>query len=203
VEDIGIVSISLELVKALREATGAGVLDCRKAIEEAGGDFDKAIELLRQKGLATASKKMSREAHEGVIGHYIHAGAKVGALVELNCETDFVARTPEFQALAHDLAMQVVAANPLYMRPEDVPADVLERERELYRSQLAHSGKPRDVIEKIVEGKLAKYYEENCLLNQPFIKDGSLSVGDLIKQAIAKFGENIVIRRFVRYAVGE
>ena len=196
-------AISVELVKDLRAATGAGVLDCRKALEETAGDFDKACETLRQKGLAAASKKASREAKEGIIGHYIHAGAKVASLVEVNCESDFVARTEQFQTLVHDLAMQVVAANPLYVRPEDVPADVVEHERAIYRIQMADSGKPEQVVERIVDGKLGKYYEETCLLNQPFIKDGSLTVSDLITQTVALLGENIVIRRFVRFAVGE
>lgn len=195
--------ISVEMVKELRGATGAGVLDCRKALEETGGDFDKAVELLRQKGLAAAAKRQSREANEGIIGYYVHAGAKLAALVEVNCETDFVARTPEFQELTHDLAMQVVAANPRYLRPEDVPEEVLEHEREIYRAQMADSGKPEHVLDRIIEGKLNKFYEETCLMNQPFIKDGNVTVGDLVTQMIAKLGENIVVRRFVRYSVGE
>ena len=184
-------AIPIELVKNLRAETGAGVLDCRKALEETGGDFDKAVELLRKKGLVAAAKKAEREASEGIIGHYVHAGAKIAALVEVNCETDF----------AHDLAMQVVAANPLYISPEDVPAEVLEQQREAFRAELADSGKPAEVIERAVEGKLAKFYEEHCLLNQPFIKDGNVNVGDLTTQMIAKLGENSVIRRFVRFAV--
>jgi len=196
-------TVSVEQIKDLRVSTGAGVLDCRKALEETGGDYEKAVELLRQRGLASAAKKLAREAKEGIIGHYVHAGAKVAALIEVNCETDFVARTAEFQELAHDLAMQVVAAHPLYLKPEDVPAEVLEHEKEIYRCQTADSGKPAHVVDKIVEGKLNKYYEETCLLNQPFIKDGNITVGDLITQAIAKLGENIVVRRFARFAVGE
>lgn len=196
-------TISMEDIKQLRAMTGAGVLECRKALGEAGGDMNKAIEILREKGVAKAAKKASREAHEGTIGHYVHTGSRVAALVELNCETDFVARTPEFQQLAHDLAMQVVAASPQYIRPEDIPAEVLEREKNIYRAQLADSGKPAEVIEKIVEGKLQKFYEEACLLNQPFIKDGNITVGELITQTIAKMGENIIVRRFVRFSVGE
>jgi elongation factor Ts len=197
------VAIAIELVKTLRSQTGAGVLECQKALEETGGDMDKACEVLRKKGLDKAAKKATREAKEGIIGHYIHMGAKVAALIEVNCESDFVARTDDFQTLVHDLAMQVVAASPLYVRPEDVPADVLEYERNIYRAQMVDSGKPAQVVDKIVEGKLKKYFEETCLLNQPFIKDGSVIVGDLIAQSIARMGENIVVRRFVRYAVGE
>lgn len=196
-------TVSMEDIKQLRAMTGAGVLECRKALEEAGGDMNKAVEILREKGVAKAAKKASREAHEGIIGHYVHTGSRVAAMVELNCETDFVARTPEFQQLAHDLAMQVVAASPQYIRPEDIPAEVLEREKNIYRAQLADSGKPAEVIEKIVEGKLQKFYEEACLLNQPFIKDGNITVGELITQTIAKMGENIIVRRFVRFSVGE
>ncbi len=193
----------VEQVKELRAATGAGVLECRKALEESGGDYNKAVELLRKKGQDVASKKASRQANEGLIGHYVHAGSKVAALVELNCESDFVAKTDQFQTLAHDLAMQVVAANPLYVRSEDVPAEVVDRQKELYRSEAAASGKPAQIVDKIVEGKLAKFYEESCLVNQPFIKDCDSRVGDLITQTIAKVGENIVVRRFVRFAIGE
>ncbi len=195
--------ITAEMIKELRAATGAGVLDCRNALQQTGGDFNKAVELLREKGLATAARKATREAREGVIGSYVHTGAKVAALIELNCETDFVARTPEFQQLAKDLAMQVVAARPQYIRPEDVPLEVIEREKQLYRSQLADSGKPEPVIERIIEGKLEKFYEEVCLLRQPFIRDEGMTVQDLIAQSIAKLGENIVVRRFVRYELGQ
>ena len=195
-------SVSVEIVKELRAATGAGVLDCRKALDETGGDFDKAVEFLRQKGLASAAKKMSREANDGIIGHYVHAGAKVAALVEVNCETDFVARTDQFLEFVHDMAMQVVAAAPQYVTPEDVPEDVVEHEREIYRAQMADSGKPAQVIDRIVDGKLNKFYEETCLLSQPFIKDGNVVVKDLLAQLISKLGENIVIRRFVRYELG-
>ena len=195
-------TVSVEIVKELRAATGAGVLDCRKALDETGGDFDKAVEFLRQKGLASAAKKMSREANEGIIGHYIHAGSKVAALIEVNCETDFVARTDQFLEFVHDMAMQVVAAAPQYLKPEDVPEDVVEHEREIYRAQMADSGKPAQVVDRIVDGKLNKFYEETCLLSQPFIKDGNIIVKDLLAQLISKLGENIVIRRFVRYEVG-
>jgi elongation factor Ts len=191
------------MVKDLRTCTGAGVLDCRKALEESAGDVTKATELLRKRGLASAAKKQTREANEGLIGHYVHAGSRVAALVEVNCESDFVARTEDFQNLAHDLAMQVVAANPLYVRSDAVPADVLETERAKYRAELENAGKPAAVVEKIIDGKLNKFFEETCLMSQPFIKDGNVTVADMVTQTIAKTGENIVVRRFVRYALGE
>ncbi len=195
--------IPAELVKQLRQATGAGILDCRKALEEADGDLERAAEILREWGIAKAAKKMSREAREGIIGTYVHMGGKMAGMVELNCETDFVARTPEFQQLAHDLAMQVVAARPQYLSREDVPAEVLEREKEILRTQLADSGKPEHIIERIIEGKLNKWFEEVCLLEQPFIKDEEKTIEELIKEHIARLGENIVIRRFARFEVGE
>jgi elongation factor Ts len=190
------------MVKELRQNTGAGVLDCRKALEAANGDMARATEILREKGFATAAKKASRETHEGLIGHYVHMGSKVAALVEVNCESDFVARTEEFQTLAKDLAMQVVAARPAWVRIEDVPAEIVERERASYWAELGNSNRPREALEKIVEGKLARFYEENCLLEQPFIKDESIKVKDLITATIAKLGENIVVRRFARLEVG-
>lgn len=196
-------AITADMVKQLRAETGAGVLDCRNALEKTNGDFQKAVELLRQKGLAAAEKKASREAREGIIGSYIHTGAKVAALVELNCETDFVARTPDFQQLAKDLAMQVVAAAPLYVKPEDVPAEITERVKQEALAEIAGSDKLAAVVERIVEGKLAKFYDETCLLRQNFIRDEALTVENLIKQAIAKMGENIVVRRFVRYEIGQ
>lgn len=196
-------AITADMVKQLRAETGAGVLDCRNALEKTNGDFQKAVELLRQKGLAAAEKKASREAREGIIGSYIHTGAKVAALVELNCETDFVARTPDFQQLAKDLAMQVVAAAPLYVKPEDVPAEITERVKQEALAEIAGSDKPAAVVERIVEGKLAKFYDETCLLRQNFIRDEALTVENLIKQAIAKMGENIIVRRFVRYEIGQ
>jgi len=196
------VEITASMVKELRAATGAGVLDCRKALEASGGDLQQAAELLRQKGLAAAAKKADRVAHEGLIGSYVHTGSKMAALVELNCETDFVARTPEFQTLAKDLAMQVVAARPGWLQPEDVPADVVAKQKEDYIAQLGNTDKPAHVVEKIVEGKLAKFYEEVCLLEQPFIKDEGIKIKDLITAAIARLGENIVVRRFARLEVG-
>lgn len=196
------VDITAQMVKELREATGAGVLDCKQALQENNGDFEKAIEYLREKGMAAAAKRSHREAKEGLIGSYIHAGSRVGALIEVNCETDFVARTAEFQELAHDLAMQVVAAKPSYLVPEEVPAEVIEKEKAIYRAQMQDSGKPDHVVERIVEGKLQKFYEETCLFNQPFIKDSAMTVGALIQEKNALLGENIVVRRFVRYEIG-
>jgi elongation factor Ts len=195
--------ITTAMVKELREATGAGVLDCKNALQETDGDFDKAVEYLRQKGLAAAAKRASRAANEGTIGSYVHAGSRVAALVEVNCETDFVARTDDFLVLAHDLAMQVVAAKPKYLLPEDIPAEVIEAEKEIYRAQMEDSAKPEHVIDKIVEGKLQKYYQEVCLVQQPFIKDEGLTVQDVVTQVAAKLGENVVVRRFVRFELGE
>ena len=196
------VTVTTQMVKELREITGAGVLDCKEALTAHDGDLEKAIEYLREKGIAAAAKRASREAREGLIGSYIHAGSKVAALVEVNCETDFVAQTDQFQELAHDLAMQVVAAKPLYLARGDVPADVLEKEKAIYRAQMADSGKPDHIVERIVEGKLAKFYEEACLMEQPFIKDSAFKVSELVQQKNALLGENIVVRRFVRYEVG-
>ncbi len=195
--------ISAQMVKELREATNAGVLDCKKALTESGGDFDAAVEILRKKGLSTAAKKSGREANEGIIGHYVHAGSKMASLVELNCETDFVARTDRFQQLARDLAMHVVAAHPLYVSREDVPAEIIEAERTIYQEQNASSGKPPQVVEKIVEGKLDKWLSEICLLEQPFVKNPDVTIQDLLVESIAALGENIKVSRFARMAVGE
>jgi elongation factor Ts len=195
--------ISAQMVKELREATNAGVLDCKKALADAGGDFEQAVEILRKKGLATAAKKSSRDTNEGIIGHYVHAGAKVASLVELNCETDFVARTERFQQLARDLAMHVVAARPLFVSREQVPAETVEHEKVIYREQAAGSGKPAQVIDKIVEGKLDKWYSETCLLEQPFIKDPDITIQSLLVDSIAALGENIRVSRFERLAIGE
>jgi elongation factor Ts len=196
-------AISAETIKELRALTGAGVLDCKKALEENNGDFNKAADYLRQKGLAAAAKKASREANEGLIGTYVHTGSKVAGMVEVNCETDFVARTEAFQTLVRDLAMQVVAARPLYVRREDIPADVLAAKQAEFLAEMADSGKPAEIIERIVSGKADKYFQESLLLEQPFIKDPSVTVGDLVTQAIAKLGENIKVRRFARLEVGE
>jgi elongation factor Ts len=197
-----VAAITTQQVKELRNATGAGVLDCKEALEANDGDFEKAVAYLREKGMAAAAKRASREAQEGVIGSYVHAGSKLAGLIEVNCETDFVAHTDEFQELAHDLAMQVVAAKPLYLTPEDVPADVLEQEKADYRGEMQASGKPESIIERIVEGKLQKYYEEACLMEQPFIKDTAITVRELVQQRNALLGENIIVRRFVRFEVG-
>lgn len=191
------------MVKELRQATGAGVLDCKNVLEQTSGDMQKAVDILREKGLARAAKKVGREANDGLIGHYVHGGDRVAGLVEINCETDFVARTAEFQQFVHDIAMQVVAARPLYLSVEDVPANVRENEKQIYRKEMEGQGKPEQIIERIVEGKLRKFYEDTCLLEQPFIKDEDKKVGTLLTELIALLGENIVIRRFVRFEVGE
>ncbi len=195
--------ITTSMIKELREATAAGILDCKKALEASGGDLEKAKAYLREKGLAAAVKKADRAAEEGLIEAYVHAGSRVGALIELNCETDFVARTEAFEALAHDLAMQIVATKPLYLTPEDIPLDVLEKEKDIYRVQAGDTGKPEGIIERIVEGKLQKYYQEVCLMKQPFIKDDELTVQDVLTETIAKLGENIVVRRFARFELGD
>lgn len=193
--------ITAQMVKDLRTLTGAGVMDCRKALETAGGDVEKAAGLLREKALAVAAKKAERETKEGLIGSYIHAGSKVAALIEVGCESDFVARTEDFQALCKDLAMQVVATKPTWVRPEDVPADQVAQLQAAAEAEAA--GKPAQVVEKIISGKLAKFYEETCLLEQAFIKDESVKIKDLITAKIAKLGENMVVRRFARLEVGE
>ncbi len=196
-------NISAQQVKELRERTGAGFSDCRAALIEANGDIELAINVLRRKGQAAAEKKAQREATEGLIGSYIHAGGKIGVIVEVNCESDFVARTEDFQRLCHDLAMHVAALDPRFVRREEVTPEILEREREIYREQARASGKPEEVIEKIVAGKMEKFYEETCLYEQHFIKDESLTIRELINQMIAKLGEKIAVRRFVRLKVGE
>jgi elongation factor Ts len=195
---------SAQMVKDLRERTGAGVMDCKAALEATKGDFEGAVEYLRKKGLATAAKKQGREAKDGVVFAYVHATGKLGALVEVNCETDFVARTADFQQLGKDVAMQVAATNPGYVTREDVPPAVVDKEREIYRQQMAAEGKPAHVLDKIVEGKLEKFFAETCLLEQPFIKDatGKTRVRDLVDQATARMGERVVIRRFSRFQVG-
>src|SRR5438874_12578054 len=197
------VQIPAQLVKELRERTNAGFSDCRAALIEANGVIEKAIEILRKKGQAAAAKKAMREASEGLVGSYIHAGGKIGVLVELNCESDFVARTERFQALCHDIAMPIAALDPRYVRRDEVTPEMLEKEREIYRAQALATGKPEQVVEKIVNGKMEKFYEENCLYEQHYIKDESVTIGEMITQAISKLGENISIRRFVRFKVGE
>jgi elongation factor Ts len=195
--------ISAEMVRKLREETGAGMMDCKAALVEAKGDMEKSRELLRKKGLAAAAKRAGRATSEGVVGTYIHPGAKIGVLVEVNCETDFVAKTPDFQSLVKDVAMHIAAANPLYVSKEEVPGQVLEKEREIYKAQAAQAGKPAPVQDKIAEGKLKQYLSEVCLLEQPFIRDGDKTVGQLIQEKIGLIKENIVVRRFARFKVGE
>ena len=195
--------VSANAVKELREKTGAGMMDCKKALAETGGDVQKAIDYLRQKGLAAAAKKADRVAADGAVGAYVHPGGKIGVLVEINCETDFVARTAEFQSLLKDIAMQVAAANPRYLRREEVPAAELDKEKEIYRQQALETGKPEKVVDKIVEGKLERFYSEACLLEQAFIKDPDKKVTDIVNESIGRLGENIQIRRFSRYHLGE
>lgn len=196
-------TVTVDMVKELRERTNAGILDCKKVLEETNGDMDRAVELLRERGVAKAEKKAHREASEGVITAYLHTGGQLGALVELNCETDFVARTDEFQELAYDIAMQVTATSPQYVSRDDVPEEVLAREKEVLAEQARQDGKPEHVIDQIVDGRLSKFFQDVVLLEQPFIKDQEITVDELIKRHIAQLGENIVVNRFTRYAVGE
>ena len=195
--------ITAEMVKELRTLTGAGMMDCKKALLETGGDKEKAINFLREKGLAKAAKRAGRIAAQGVVDSYIHLGGKVGVMVEVNCETDFVARNEEFRAFARDICLQVAATNPAYLSREDVPEEVIENEKEILRRQAANEGKPEKIIDKIVSGRIEKFFQENCLLEQPFIKDQDKAVKDLLAEKIAKIGENIIIRRFVRFEMGE
>ncbi|HUA00737.1 MAG TPA: translation elongation factor Ts [Candidatus Aquilonibacter sp.] len=196
-------NIPAQLVKELRDKTGAGFADCRAALIEAGGDIEKAITVLRKKGQAAAAKKAQRATSEGLVSCYIHAGGKIGVLVEINCESDFVARTDDFQRLCHDVAMHIAALDPRFLRREEVTQEILDHEREIYREQAKATGKPDPVIEKIVNGKMEKFYEENCLYEQHFIKDEGTTIKELVDQAIAKLGENVAIRRFSRFKVGE
>jgi elongation factor Ts len=195
--------IPAHLVKELRERTSAGFSDCRAALVESAGDVEKAISILRKKGQAAAAKKAQRDASEGLVGSYIHAGGKIGVLVEINCESDFVARTEAFQQLCHDVAMHIAALDPRYVRREEVTSDMLDKEREIYRAQALATGKPENVVERIVTGKMEKFYEENCLYEQHYIKDEGVTIGEMVSNAIAKLGENISIRRFSRFKVGE
>lgn len=195
--------ISAQQVKQLREITGAGMMECKSALVEANGNIEEAAVVLRKRGIASATKKSSRSTRQGIVGSYIHQGAQVGVLVEVNCESDFVARTEEFQQLVHDLAMQVAAAYPLYVRKEDVPPEMLGKEKEIQRERALQEGKPEKMLDKIVEGRLSKFYEEVCLYEQPFIKENTITVADLIKTKIAKLGENISVARFARFKVGE
>ncbi len=196
-------NISAQLVKELRDRTGAGFSDCRAALVESGGDIEKAVDVLRKKGQAAAAKKAQRATSEGLVSCYIHAGGRIGVLVEVNCESDFVARTEAFQKLCHDVAMHIAALDPRFLRREEVTQEVLDRERDIYREQAKTTGKPAPVIEKIVTGKMEKFYEENCLYEQHFIKDEGVTIKELVDQSIAKVGENITIRRFSRFKVGE
>lgn len=195
--------ITTAMVKELREATGAGVLDCRKALETTGGDFAAAVAYLREKGLAEAAKKVDRTAREGIIEAYIHHGSRVGVILEMNCETDFVARTAEFRRLAHELALHIAFANPRYLSRDQVPPEVVEEERRIYRTQALEEGKPEPAVDRIVEGKLEKFFQSVCLLEQPFVKDEDRRVEQILKEHTALLGENIVVRRFVRYELGE
>jgi elongation factor Ts len=195
--------VNATAVKELRERTGAGIMDCKKALAETGGSLDKAVDYLRQKGLAAAAKRADRVAADGAVGAYVHPGGKIGVLVEINCETDFVARTTEFQALLKDMAMQIAAANPRFVRREDVSAQESEKEKTIYRQQALESGKPEKVLEKIVEGKMERFYSEVCLLEQPFIKEPERKVSDIVNDTAARLRENIQIRRFARYNLGE
>lgn len=195
--------ITAGMVKELRESTGAGMMDCKKALTETNGDMDKAVDFLREKGLAAAAKKAGRVAAEGLVESYIHGGGRIGVLLEINCETDFVAKTDGFKALARDIAMQIAAANPSYVSRSEVPASVLEHEREVLRAQALNEGKPANIVEKMIEGRVEKYYKEVCLLEQVFIKDTDKTVTQLINESISKIGENINIRRFTRYQLGE
>ena len=195
--------ITASMVKGLRETTGAGIMDCKKALKETEGDLDKAVDFLRKKGLAAAAKKTGRDSTEGIIASYIHPGGKIGVIVEINCETDFVAKNDDFQEFSKNITMHVAAANPLYLTKEDVPEAVEEKEREIYRSQAADSGKPEKVIDRIVDGKIGKYYSEVCLFEQLYVKDTDLTIRELVDTMIAKVGENISIRRFTRYQLSE
>ena len=195
--------IDINLVKELRERTGAGVLDCKKALEETNGDIEKAVEVLRRKGIAKAEKKMARETKEGVIASYIHPGDRLGVLVEVNCETDFVARTDEFKKFVKDIAMQIAATDPIAITRDLIPKEVIEREMSIYKDQVSSMNKPENVLEKIVESKMEKFYKDVVLLEQPFIRDNSITVLEYLKEHIAKFGENITIRRFARFKLGE
>jgi len=196
-------AVTTEKIRELRELSGAGMMDCKRALEETGGDLQKAMEVLRKKGAATAAKRADKEANQGVVEAYIHAGGRIGAMVELNCETDFVAKTPDFKALAHDIAMQIAAMSPRYISREQVEPSVIEKEIEIYKTQAKNEGKPANVAEKIAQGRLDKFYEEVCLMEQSFIKDSGKTIKDLLDEATAKVGERVSIRRFMRYHLGE
>lgn len=196
-------TINAEMVKELRTITGAGMMECKKALVETDGDKEKAINLLREKGLSSAAKRSGRIASQGIVDSYIHLGGKVGVLVEVNCETDFVGKNEQFKAFVRDICLQVAATNPAYLSKEDVPEDAIENEKEILRKQALREGKPEKIVEKIVSGRIEKYFQENCLLEQPFVKDQDLTINDILKELISKIGENIVVRRFVRFEMGE
>jgi elongation factor Ts len=196
-------AITTAQIKELRESTGAGILDCRKALEQADGDFEKAVDFLREKGLATAAKRSDRDASEGVVELYSHGKGRVGVMVEVNCETDFVARSEAFRTFAHEVALQIAAAAPRYLRPEDIPADVIEHEREIARARALEEGKPEAVLPKIIDGRIEKFKDEACLLRQPYIRDESITIEKLLMQNIAAIGENVIVRRFARWELGE
>ncbi|MGC9395305.1 MAG: translation elongation factor Ts [Anaerolineae bacterium] len=195
--------ITTEMVKELRQATAAGVLDCRKALEAAEGDFDKAVDYLREKGLAKVAKRVDREAKDGLVISYIHGGGRIGVLLEVNCETDFVARTDEFKEMVNDIALQIAAMSPQYIKREDMPASVIEHEKQLYRTQALEQGKPEAIVERIVDGRMEKFYQDICLLEQAFIRDEERTIDDLVKEQMTKTGENMVVRRFARFELGE
>ena len=195
--------VTAAMVKELREATGSGIMDCKRVLADADGDLEKAIELLRKKGLAKAAKRAGRSTSEGIIYSYIHTGAKLGVLLEVNCESDFVAKTEDFNEFAKNIAMHIAAANPAGLNPEDVDAAVVEKEREIYRAQMLEEGKPENIIDKIVEGKVEKFYKDSCLMSQQYVKDPQITISDLLKETIGKIGENIQIKRFVRFQIGE
>ncbi len=196
-------TISATMVKQLREKTGAGIMDCKEALAECDGDISKSIDFLRKKGLATASKRSGRVMREGVIKSYIHTGSKLGAMVEIDCETDFVAKNDDFLEFAKNMAMHIAATNPVGIRPEDVPEEIINKEKEIYRAQAIETGKPEKIVDKIAEGKLQKFYKDNCLMTQVYVRDPSVTIDDLLSGLIAKIGENIIIKRFVRFQVGE
>ena len=196
-------AISAGMVKELREKTGAGMMDCKKALTESDGDVSKAVDFLRKKGLATAAKRAGRAMAEGIVQTYVHLGGKIGVMVEINCETDFVAKNEDFIKLAKNIAMHIAAANPVGLTPEDVPAEVIEKEKEIYRAQAVEMGKPEKMIDKIAEGKLNKFFKESCLLNQLYVRDPGITIADLMNEIIGKMGENIVIKRFARFQIGE
>ncbi|OEU64852.1 MAG: elongation factor Ts [Desulfobacterales bacterium S5133MH16] len=196
-------TISAATVKQLREKTGAGIMDCKEALSECNGDISKAVDFLRKKGLATAAKRAGRATTEGIIESYIHMDSKLGVLVEINCETDFVAKNDDFKEVAKNIAMHIAATNPVSIRPEDVPKETVDKEKEIYRGQVLEMGKPEKIVDKIVEGKLKKYFKENCLMNQAYVRDPDITIEDLLNEMVAKIGENITIKRFARFKIGE